>query len=334
MPWHGNRIFGEQISMEPEDVQIATRWYQRPVAAVAAGIALAAGITFMVIAYVVQAYGEPGAFAMLVLSPAMPGFVVGLIAGRAGDKWAAVSAGLFAVGMAAYITTTNRYEDDLTIFMMGVGLGVPAVALAAVFGKLGEMSAELAPKVRNAVALLVVLALVGLPAGYWLNVRWEMFQFRRSVLPSIQARFSEHVMTLPPDTKWTMDWTRFPIGGRHIIGASTTVKGHALSVRASSSGDRVYRCRCAYEPPKPVRIAGQKAIRDYLKGFGTSDEIIARLRYYDEGGVLARSWFCPGVLVPHPSAKPCTLTPQCGSDQSFALLSDGAIRLGSWYYRP
>ncbi len=323
---------GEQIGMETEDVQVPARWYQHPATAILAGIALAAGTTFLLITYASQAYGQAGSFAMLALAPIMPGFVVGLMAGREGDKWASISSGLFAVGMAAYITWLSTYGDHLTIFMMGIGLGVPAIALAALFGKLGEMASALAPRVRGAVAVLGILVLGGFPAGYWLDIQWELLHFKHFALPSIQSRFSQHVIKLPSDTKWTIEWTDFAIGKRHTIGVSTRIKGHKLTMVASLSG-AVRRCRYSYEPPKPVKIAGQKTIRDYLRGFGASDEVIRHLRYYDGGGVPARSWFCANALSPHPQAKPCTDKPTCGSDLSFALLRDGTIRLGFWYYR-
>lgn len=313
------------------------RWYQRPITAVAAGVVLAAGIASLVTSLAIQSYGQAGAFAMIVLGPLMPGFIVGLMVKKDGDIKSAISACLFAAGMAAYIAwigdSIGAHEGYFILFMMGLGLGVPAVAVAAVFGKLGEMTSTLAPRTRGIVAVLVILALGGGPVGYWLNVQWELLQFKRIVLPSIQQRFSQHVLKLPDDSKWTIDEARFPARKQHVISASAPLLGQKILVKASASGSRLIYCRCTYEPAKPVQIAGRKAIQDYLKKVGAPDEIIRRLKYFHRSGVLARAWYCPNSLLPDSPVKPCGQKPACGSDLSFALLNGGTIRMGYWYYK-
>jgi hypothetical protein len=305
----------------------------RVIRAVSAGIVLAAFTAFLALSYALQSYGAVAVLALAILCPVLPGFVVGLLVGNDGDKWASISAGLFVFGMAIYSYMLRTDQDPPSAFLLTIGIGVAGIGLSAIMGKLGEMTAELPALPRRVIASLAVLLIVGIPVAYSMSIYLRVRHFHRDVLPAISQRFSDEVIRVPADAKWKIDRVSFPVGRYHYISATTELRGHRLYVRVSPDGEAILLCHWSYEPPKPLHITDERTARNYLREFGASERVVSRLKVRQGPGPFARSWFCLNALVPHPLVRPCVQEPSCNADLPIVLLKDGSIRLGHSYYR-
>lgn len=322
---------GEPVSMDTQDQTPVIRWYRRPATAVTAGVALACAMSYAAVGQGVSLFGSTLFLAVPLFGPVIPGFFTGLICGRDGDKWAAVTAGLFTIGLAVYSTRADTYWDKPTIFMMVLGFGVIATALAALAGKLGEISAGLPPRVLAIRSGAVAIAVTTLVIAYWAYSATELSRFKNNVLPVIAEGFSKHVIKLPSDTRWTVERNGSVLSNRHFMAAGTRIRGHRLDLSVLPGGDRMFMCRCSYEPPSAVNITDEKSAAKYLKGFGVADEVIRHLRPGRRSFTFWQSWFCSRELIPHPGGVVCKDRPSCGEDFGLIVFPDGTIRTGHRY---
>ena len=305
----------------------AKRWYRHPVGAMAVGCVIAAGFAIPALKYGFPFGGTDILLVVILIVPALSGFVVGSMCPQHGAVWAALSS-VPPISFAAFrfvLAGAESYAPDLNPETLPV-IAIPAL-VSAVFGSLGAGMAQMPRKSRIPVTVAVLISLPVIAGACFLKAKLEMDSFKRDVLPVIARRFSENVIRLSPDAVWDVRRAGTGLGREYSIEAVTRIKGHRLYLTIAPRGSAIRDCFYGYEPPKRAQFTDEQSVRRYLADFGVSRKVIDRLRVSAPPRLSPRSWFCANELLAQPGLPTCAKRPLCGSDGTLNVLRDGTIRI-------
>jgi hypothetical protein len=301
-------------------------WHRHPLAAIALGSVIAAGLAVPTLKYGLPYCGTDALLLVMLIVPAVSGFVVGFMCPQHGAVWGALSS-VPPVWIAAsrLAFSAERPMPDVAPEMLPI-IAMSAL-VSAVFGGLGSRMTEMPPRSRKLMTIAVIVSFPVIAGACFLKVKLEMDLFEKGVLPVFERRFSENVIRLSPNTAWELRRVNAGFRSRHVIEAVTRIRGHRLFLTLDPAGSSIRRCVYSYEPPRRVQFTGEASVRRYLADFGVSAKALGRLKVTMTPEFSARSWFCASQLLPKPEVSPCAKRPLCGSDCALYVREDGTIRI-------
>ena len=303
----------------PVDDTTKRSWCRHPVIAVLVGLAVTGAVANLLLGFG-PGFGPLVAYLIFAIPVSLiAGFLVGLIAGRDGAKWAAVTSGLFVVFMAIYFSL--RTPGLPLTLMISILLGIPPTIIAAVGGRLAGCVYGCPARAQGLLAIAIIVIIFALQGGFWFSRRVEVAQFRKNSLPVIEANLAREVMRLPSGTQWEIE-RRSGLGEGRFFWLMGEGPGLNMNFAVLSRGTGIRHFHSEYTPIKKVKLTNLPSAQAYLKEAGIADKVIGRLEAGD--GSFA-SWFCSNALLPDPRLAPYDEKSELCRDVRIILAPDGSI---------
>ena len=302
-----------------DDDSTKRSWCRHPVIAITVGLAVTGAMANVLLGYG-PGFGPLLVYAIFAVPVSLiAGFLVGLISGRDGAKWAGITSGLFVLVIAVYFSL--RMPGLPLTLMISILLGVPPTIVAAVGGRLAGCVSGCPARTEGLLAIAIIMIIFALQGGFWFSQKMEVAQFRKNVLPVIQANLAREVMRLPPGTQWDIERRSNLADGRFfwLMGEGPRFN---MNFAVLSRGTGIRHFHSEYTPTKKVALTSLPSARAYLKEVGFADKVITRMET-DDGSFT--SWFCSNALLPDPTLAPYDPRSGLCRDVSIMLAPDGSI---------